>query len=246
LAAAALASAFLAAPPHGFAMSEEASEPLIARGLVVPLDQATISSRLEATIRSIGPENGAAFVAGETLVAFDCERFEAELLRAKVEAEAALDTASVKEELARAGSASKLQAILAAAEVKRADAAALVAEKQVKQCNIKAPYAGRVVNRLANAHETVRFGDPLIEIVGEGRLEIRIFVPSAWLRRLAVGRHFIFDVDETGERFDTEIIALGAAIDNVSQLVEVRAKLARGGVSLLAGMSGRVMLEAQP
>ena len=213
------------------------------RGLVMPRHHATISSRLAATIEKIGPDNGERFAKNDVLVKFDCAVFIAEQARAVAQSEAAADAQRVKSKLAASGSVSKLQAVLAKSEYKRALAEVRVADEKVRQCEIRAPFSGRVVRRIANPFETANFRDPLIEIVSDRDVEIRAFVPSAWIRHLQRGSPFEFEVDETGERVRAEIIAIGAWIDNVSQLLEVRARVVMSRQPLLAGMSGRALFE---
>jgi len=210
------------------------------RGLVVPLNHARLSSRLQATIERIGPENGEAFKAGDVLVQFDCSSFEAERERARAEAEGADASLAVKCELASGGNASKLQAVLALADLKKARAAVDVADKQVANCQILAPYDGRVVERIANAHETVGFRDPLIEIVGDRALELRVYVASRMLRSIDKQSALELVVDETGDHIPARVTALGARIDNVSQLIEIRAAFVGDIDRLVPGMSGNV------
>ncbi len=202
------------------------------RGLVVPQRQATISAAFPATIMAIGPDNGGRFNQGDVLVEFDCGINQAELNRASALAQAARDTLRVRRKMAASGSISKLQVILAAAEYRKAEADEVVAVTRVSYCRILAPFSGRVVRRVANAFETVAPRDPLLEIVDDANVEIRVFVPSLWLKDLQPGGRFQFTVEETGETIAVQIIALGATIDNVSQLVEVRGRVvpkSRGG-----------------
>ena len=209
------------------------------RGLVVPRQHATISSRLQATIGTIGPDNGERFKKGQSLVTFDCAIFNAELQRAEAQLSAAKDTHRVKSELARNGTISKLQLVLAAAELKKAEAERVLSSEHVAHCTITAPYDGRVVRRLANAHETMNVGAPLIEIVNDREVELQLYVPSKWLPHLKPGTTFRFHVDETQDDLEATIIAIGAWIDNVSQLIEIRAICPGSTGKLLSGMSGR-------
>jgi len=209
------------------------------RGLVLPLYFATISSRLQATILTIGPNNGERFKKGDSLIVFDCDIQKAELMRAEAQMRAAYDTYHVKLKLAQNGTISKLQPVLARADLKKAEAEHVLSAERVDNCAIKAPYDGRIKRRLANAHETVNFGDPLVEIVNDREVELQLYVPSNWLPRLKRGTSFNFHVDETGRRLEAKIIAIGAWIDNVSQLIEIRATCPKGSESLLAGMSGK-------
>jgi len=209
------------------------------RGLVLPIYFATISSRLQATILTIGPNNGERFKKGDSLIVFDCDIQKAELMRAEAQMRAAYDTYHVKLKLAQNGAISKLQPVLARADLKKAEAEHVLSAERVDNCAIKAPYDGRIKRRLANAHETVNFGDPLVEIVNDREVELQLYVPSNWLPHLKRGTSFDFHVDETSMTLKAEIIAIGAWIDNVSQLVEIRATCPKGSESLLAGMSGK-------
>ncbi len=210
------------------------------RGLVVARQQATISAALQSTVLSIGPENGERFAKGDILVTFDCRIHQAELRRARAIAEAAKDTLDAKVSLASSGSIARLQVTLADAELKKARADVIVAETRVAYCDIPAPYGGRIVRRIANAHETVAARDPLIEIVDDSAYEVRAFVPSHWLGVIRPGSPLVLKIDETGESLPLKAITVGAMIDNVSQLIEVRAAVDGKTAGLVAGMSGDI------
>ena len=240
-AALALPLVLLSASVIAFA-DDGAAAPVRIRGLVVPLKHARLSSRLSATIDQIGPETGEAFKAGDALVRFDCAAYRAEFDRVGAEAEAATVSLAVKRELASKGATSRLQVQLAEADVRKTKAQVEVAAKQVADCVISAPFDGRVIERIANAHETVGARDPLIEIVSDHDLELRAFVPSQDLRSIAPGTPIQFTVDETGDVLDARVIVIGARIDNVAQLVEMRAAFSGPVDKLLPGMSGTVRL----
>ena len=237
------AQAPLPRPPEVRAFEARAGERI--RGVIVPRQQATIAASQLATITRIGPEAGERFFQGDTLVAFDCGIYQAELKRAQALAEAAGDTFDVRRALAAGGSISRLQATLAEAELKKARADVFVALERVSYCVIKAPFAGRVVRRIANAYETVAQRDPLLELIDDSRLEVRVFVPSRWIGDLAPGMAFGFEVEETGGRIEARILTLGATIDNVSQLLEVRGEITTPGPPILAGMSGRALFAGE-
>ena len=82
--------------------------------------------------------------------------------------------------------------------------------------------------------------DPLLEIVSDHNLELRAFLPSQDLRSVAIGAHLELTVDETGQLLPAKVIAVGARIDNVSQLIEVRADFIGDVARLIPGMSGNV------
>lgn len=213
------------------------------RVLVFANQQATLSSRLNATIAKIGPNDGESFTKGETLIEFDCAAFDAELTRAQALNEAAQDTLSVKQRLADLGSVSRLDVILAQADTKRTSADVVVMEEQVNQCKIFAPFDGRVVRRQANAFETVAPGTPLIRILSDKDIEVRVSVPSFWISKLKSGTKFQFRLDEINRPFEAEIVAVGARIENISQSIELRGRITGDTSDVLVGMSGNAVFD---
>lgn len=213
------------------------------RVLVFAKQQATLSSRLNATIATIGPNDGESFTKGETLIEFDCAAYDAELTRAQALNEAAQDTLSVKQRLADLGSVSKLDVILAQADTKRTSADVVVMEEQVNQCKIFAPFDGRVVRRQANAFETVAPGTPLIRILSDKDIEVRVSVPSSWVSNLTPGTKFQFQLDEIDRPFEAEIVAIGARIENISQSIELRGRITGDTSDVLVGMSGNAIFD---
>lgn len=208
------------------------------RVLVFAQQQATLSSRLNATIAKIGPNDGERFSNGDTLIEFDCAAYDAELTRAQALDEAARDTLGVKQRLSELGSVSKLDVILAGADRKRTSADVVVMEEQVRQCKIYAPFDGRVVRRQANAFETVAPGTPLIQILSDKDIEVRVSVPSFWVTKLQIGTKFQFRLDEIAQPFEAEVMAIGARIENISQTIELRGRINGDTIDVLVGMSG--------
>lgn len=225
------------------ASSSSATFELPLRVLVVANQQATLSSRLNATIASIGPNDGENFAKGDTLIEFDCAAYDAELARAEALNEAAQDTFSVKQRLADLGSVSRLDVILAQADTKRTNADVIVMKEQVRQCKIFAPFDGRVVRRQANAFETVAPGTPLIRILSDKDIEVRVSVPSSWVANLTAGTKFEFQLDEIEGPFEAEIISIGARIENISQSIELRGRITGNTAKILVGMSGNAIFD---
>jgi len=75
-------------------------------------------------------------------------------------------------------------------------------------------------------------------------LELEFLVPSAWLVWLRNGQTFEVEIDETGKRYPARFERIGARIDPVSQSVKVAAAIDGRFPELIAGMSGRVMVNA--
>ncbi len=228
--------------PQDSPAAEGAAAELTARGVLEPAAEAVISSELSARIAELPFDEGDAFAAGAVLVAFDCALFEARRGQAAALLRAARAKLANARQLQQMNSIGELEVSLAQAEVARTAAAVTEAEVAVQRCTIPAPFDGRVVEKLANAHEVAAPGVELLSIVSAGAPEATLLVPSAWLTWLEPGQRFAFRVDETGAELPGAVTAIGARVDPVSQTVPLRVELEAAGQTgdtrLIPGMSG--------
>lgn len=213
------------------------------RGLLKPLHEATLSSEILAKIADLPIRDGKRFKKGEVLVRFDCGRYKAEQAAAQAEYAARKKTSDNNAELATYNAAATLQVEVSAAETDKAAAQLAAASAMLSGCSIQAPWAGRVVETLAHAHETVAPGKELLRILDDSKLEVEVLVPSKWLSKLKVGGSFRFHVDETNQDYAAKITELGARIDPVSQTLRLTGSLQNQDAALLAGMSGSAYFE---
>ena len=228
------------------------AEPTIAsdtpaiRGLLKPLHEATLSSEISAKVLTMEVKEGKSFKKGDVLVRFDCARYKAELNAAQAEHNARKLTSENNAEMATYNAAANLDVQVSAAETAKAAALVDAANSMLKACVIYAPWPGRVVDLLANEHESVGPGKELLKILDDSSLEIELLVPSKWLATLTVGKDFRFFVDETQKEYQAKITALGAQVDPVSQTVRIVGRLNKAEPALLAGMSGSAMFDNKP
>lgn len=211
-----------------------------ARGVVRPINQATISTDLQARVSMLAVKEGAAFKAGDVLVEFDCRRYRAELASAlaqRREAELALDNNLVLNEHRAIG---KHEVEISRARVDRAAGDAEVLASRVDDCRILAPFEGRVAELAIHVHETPVAGRPFISLINDRKLEIEMIVPSTWLAWLRDGASFDFHVDELKRILPAKVTRIGAAVDPVSQTVKLVGTFTDAAdlSGVLAGMSG--------
>ena len=119
-----------------------------------------------------------------------------------------------------------------------ANAAIAVSRAQIGQCNVVAPFSGHVVRVHVKPHQGVNVGAPLVEMVGDGPLKVRLNAPSRLLRTLQVGTPFEVSIDETGKTYSAKVTALNARVDAVAQTVELEGRIDGKPAELLAGMTG--------
>lgn len=210
----------------------------VIRGLVKPQKQTVISSEIPAKIINIPFKDGEAFRQGDLLIKFDCSIYHAQLVSANAEYEARIKKYENNKELLSFDATSNIEVELSRAEMKKAEAEVQVANLRVRHCTINAPYSGRVINVLANEHESVDVETELLSILNDKQLEIELIVPSRWLGWLKKGEVFDFLVDETNHKYPANISRIGAVIDPVSQTIRVIGLFDTPSEDILSGMSG--------
>lgn len=228
-----LVAALLVAP-SGFAQTAGTS----VRAMLAPVNEAVLAGELAARIESLPFQNGERFKKGDTLVSFDCAAYRAALAEARASLKGAEQSVANVRELARLKSAGQLELQLAESEVEKQRARLDSAKVPVERCVIRAPFPGRVAERRAQPHESVPPGQPLLAILDDSQIEVRMVAPSGWLKWLKPGVTFGLKVDETGLTYNGKVTRLGARIDAVSQSVAVVGLLDKHSEGVIAGMSG--------
>lgn len=220
--------------------------PLEARGLLRAVSRIDLGTALRARAKEIPFRIGERFAKGDTLIAFDCERYQAEEVAARAGADAAGIDYNSKKRLLKYGAIGRDEVTLAGALASKAAAELAVNEAVSGECAIIAPFSGRIaaLNIMPNEYPPPDL--PLMSIIDDSTLEIELVVPSVWLRWLSPGRTFSFTVEETGRTIETSIDRIGAEVDPVSQTVVIYAGVDKGKTGakaggtedILAGMSG--------
>lgn len=213
-----------------------------ARGLVKAKSRAILASEIGAVVSDTPLRAGDSFKKGDLLIGFDCRllKNQKDKVAAQVKAsKAQLDNAKDLEKMRSIG---KLDVTLARAEFDKGRSELKIATLNVERCSVKAPFSGKVVQLLVNRFESVDLRRNLIEIASSSELEVEIIAPASWLSRVKNGQKANMQIDELGVDIEVEIVAIGGAVDPVSQTILVRCKFVNRPEGLLPGMSGLVVL----
>lgn len=208
-----------------------------ARAVIESENRTILSSEIGGNISSISKNNGDYFKRGETLVTIDCDIYKAQ--RDKIGTKVGLAEIKLKKslELAKYNSVGQFDVKTSELELKEQQLDYKIASINVNRCNIKAPYSGRVVQRIVNKYQNVKPQDELIEIVSNNSLEIKSVVPATWLTWINVGDELLLKVDEINLEIKTKIFQIDPVIDPKSQTINIRAKI-NDDKKIMAGMSG--------
>ncbi len=222
------------------------TDPNAIRVLLTPELETALVAQMVGRIVTLNASLGSRVVKGTTVVAFDCSESLARLEMAQAEQAGARETLDVKTRLLKLEAAGESEVILAAAAASRTTAAIALARAQLGQCNVKSPFTGRVVRVLVKPHQGVNVGTPLVELVSDGPLKLRLNAPSRLLRTLSVGTPFEVTIDETGKNYPAKVTAINARVDAVAQTVELEGRISSKATDLLAGMTGTARFKSAP
>jgi RND family efflux transporter MFP subunit len=210
----------------------------IVRVVIRSYETAAISAELNARITYLPRREGDRFRKGEVIVTFDCRRIVAEhdaALAALRFQQAAYET---QRELMHYRATGTLAVDQSRFETEKAEAEVRGLEAKREACTVRAPFDGRVVEKVAQVHEVAQPNQPLLRIINEERIELVMMVPSSWMSRLANGTAFTVRIDENGETHRARIVQSTGAIDPVSQSARLIGELVDPPRGIVPGMSG--------
>ena len=234
------------APARPAAPTQADTDPDAIRVLLTPELETTLVAQMVGRIVTLNASLGSRVSKGKTIVAFDCSESQARLQMAQAEQAGARESLDVKTRLLKLEAAGESEVTLAAAAADRATAAIALSRAQLGQCSVAAPFTGRVVRVHVKPHQGVNVGSPLVELVSEGRLKLRLNAPSRLLRTLSVGTLFDVAIDETGKSYTAKVTAINARVDAVAQTVELEGRIKNQPPDLLAGMTGTARFKSAP
>jgi len=131
------------------------------------------------------------------------------------------------------------QANAVRASLDAARAAAADADRRASDAVLRAPYGGLVVAVNAQPGETVAPGRPVVELAGDGQLEVEVQVPEAWWAQLAAGQPAAVRLPALGRESEAHVlhVATAARPDGLFPVV-----VALHGADLAAGLTADVEL----
>lgn len=216
-----------------------------ARGVLKASEEAIISSGMSGRLIKSAYKVGQNFKRGDLLAQFDCTQEKAELAALSQAHETLSLRFKNQDQLFQAGAAGQLDVSMANSEMQQAAAERDALKARLKKCYVYAPYAGIVADKHIATYETPALNAPLYTIHRQAAPDISIIIPSKWLRHVEKNTKFQFKVDETGEVLTGRVARIGAAVDPVSQTIEITGKITSSSKRALSGMSGIAVFESQ-
>lgn len=220
-------------------------------GSLLPLNQATVRSKVAAEVREVLVQEGMSVKKGQVIA-----RFDGADLRARLTAQdAALDEAQAKLSLAQknrrsnetllkqnyisqnAFDTSNNSVELANASLKSAQAQREIAQLALADTIIKAPVDGIISKRNVQVGEKVSPDSPLVSIVDLAQLTLEAQVPASEIPRIKIGQEVSFRVDGFEQRvFSGKVARINPSAEAGSRSMTVYIAVENRDLSLKGGM----------
>lgn len=211
-------------------------------GQLTAQESIILSTEKAAKIKKIHFKESEIFKKGAVLASFNCAVDEAKLKKARALHDVAKRRLETIQGLRKFNSSTELEVDMANAEVAKAVAEVEIGRAVVRQCQLKAPFSGKVSKLIAKDHEFLNVSKPVMEIINDQTLNVEFLAPSLWLKFLKVGLKFSITVRETGQSYTAILTRIGAQVDPVSHSVKVVGLIDYHDVDLLAGMTADVIM----
>lgn len=225
-------------------------------GSLQPIDRATLRAEVAGSVQRMDVDAGQRVKAGQVLARLDDTAVRDAFLSAKSAlhtAEASLENARRNAEratrLAAAGALperelenARLTVTSSEGIVADARARLALAEKQLNNTIVRAPFAGIVSDRPADPGDIVQVGTPLITVVEPRRLRLEAAVPAEQVGRLSAGMAVEFAVAGFEQRFTGKIERINPVVDSTTRQVRIYVAIPNAEQRLVAGLfaEGRV------
>jgi membrane fusion protein, multidrug efflux system len=226
-------------------------------GTLKASSRTVVSAKVLATISEITVSAGDQVLKGDVLVRLDSRDLEARLKRSEQEMIAAMATRKEAESSYKRNANLVQQAVISQAEfddstrrVAVAKAQELGAEQAVNEAKtmlsfttIKAPKAGRIVDRLVEPGDTATPGEPILVLYDATSLRLEAPVLEHLAIRLHTGDKLKVFVDALSREVDSTIDEIVPQADALSRSFLVKASVPRSD-DLFEGMFGRLRIPA--
>lgn len=201
--------------------------------------RAVIAGSIDAKIKKLPFKNGDLFKKGDVLVAYDCSIDWARLKEAEARQRMTQIQLEASEKLFALESAAEVELKMAKESNEQNIAIVNQIKGRLAMCSIRAPFDGRVTNRMASEHEFAQAGRVIMDIASREKLQAELLIPSIWLQWLNVGTPLQIYINETDRDYAATITNVHGEVDPVSRTVQVVAEISSYSEELLPGMSGR-------
>lgn len=108
-------------------------------------------------------------------------------------------------------------------------AALAIAEQELQETTIYAPFDASVTRRVAHPGEYLHVGDPVLTLVRTDRVRLRLEIPERLASRVAIGQSLRFQLDPQGNSYHANVERISPVIEPGNRMLVVEASVANAG-----------------
>jgi RND family efflux transporter MFP subunit len=203
--------------------------------------RAALSARIPASVIELPYQEGQRVNAGAVVVRLDAAAVQAAVAAAEAGVKAAEADLARTEALLAKGAATPRELEEQTARAAGARAQLAGARDNLSYSVLRAPFTGRVATRRVNLGDVVNSGMPLIEIEGQGGLELRATAEPEIAASLGPGSKVKAIVDGQPGPLSASVSAVAPSGDSTTHRFEVKADLP-AAPGLRAGLFARLLV----
>jgi RND family efflux transporter MFP subunit len=214
-------------------------------GTIRPVQRAQLAAKVMGAITELPVALGQRVAAGDLLVRISAGEITARVAQAQAQFNVARRDLERERDLL--GKGASTADMVRGLEDRFAMTQAMVREAEVMlgYAEIRAPFAGVIARKFAQAGDLASPGYPLLELEGTDAFQVEVSLPDALAAGLNPGATFAVEVPAAGLRFTATLAELSSAAD--TQARSVLAKLTvPAGIAVRSGQFVRVQVPGTP
>jgi RND family efflux transporter MFP subunit len=213
-------------------------------GTIRPVQRAGLAAKVMGTIEELPVVLGQRVAAGAVLVRISAGEISARVVQARSQLnQAQRDLARERDLLGKGASTADLVRNLED-RVAMTEAMVREAETMLGYTTIRAPFAGTISRRPANAGDLAAPGMPLVELEGENEFQIEAGLPDSLVARLAPGTSLQAEVPVAGLSFPVTLAELSSAAEPTARTVAAKFAIP-AGTAVRSGQFARLQVPGE-
>jgi len=214
-------------------------------GIIRPAERATIAAHITGTIDLLPLTLGQTVKHGDLLAHLNAPELAARLARARALLARAEREEARDRDLASSGADTEDTARAAEETLLAARAAATEAEAMLAYTEIRAPYDGRIAQKLTYPGDLATPGSPLLQLERASGLQVESAVPASLAPAIKIGADFVLQISGVATPTIGRVSELAAAADANTHTVLVKLDLVTSDTTW-SGRAVRVQLQGEP
>lgn len=213
---------------------------------IEPLQEAHLGAERAGRVVELLADKGQAVEAGQVLLRLDGRLWAAAVRRAEIEARDAGKDLKRWKELEKTGAVSGSEYESVQRRQESAEIALDEARTMLAQCEVRAPFAGVVVDRLVEEGDYANEGQAVLRLIRLDRVKLLFDVPEQDIGAMQVGQRKTFTLAALpGREFAGEIAFVSSQAERESNSFPVELAVDNADGALKAGMIAQVALVRQ-